>query len=91
MSNWTPLTDLWDEYQETLDARPTYLDPSAGMEEALPPNLQIGEMEREDIEAYIRERMQELTQAPVSPSIFAAYLFRTLMVGMMWEQERIGN
>jgi hypothetical protein len=93
---WQPLTDHWDKYEERLqEAADAGLldDPEEAQEIIYPEELYIGEGEKDDVREFITDRLNELYSSfdgDFDPNILGTYIFRALMLGMVWERERIG-
>ena len=96
---WTPLTDHWNKYQAHLEKANDaglFDDPIDAQEILYPAKLHLGEGEKEDIRSFITDRLNELYYAYMTqgeefnPSLLGTYIFRSILLGMMWEQERIG-
>jgi hypothetical protein len=102
MSEWQPLTDIWDLYDKSMaTAVESGLldgdeeDVALAEQYVWPVDLHIGDWEQEDVQKYVNERMTEIVgkiknHGGLSPNLIAAYLFRSVMCGMLWERERIG-
>lgn len=94
--SWHPLTDQWNEYQAHLaEAEEAGLldDPEEAQEIIYPEDLYMGEGEKDDVREFITSRLQELYQTfdgDFDPNLLGTYLFRSLILGMKWERERIG-
>jgi hypothetical protein len=99
MSDFQPLSDIWDVYTASLDeaVRQGFLDDDDLSENYVwPADLDIGEWEQKDVQKYVHERMVEIverikTQGGINPNIIAGYIFRSVICGMMFEMERIGR
>ena len=55
----------------------------------------MGEGELEDAKQFISERTQEMIQViryykAVPPEMLSSYVLRSLIAGMLWQQDRIG-
>lgn len=96
---WHPLTDHWKTYKERLEeAESNGLldDPLDAQEIIYPDELFLGETEKEDVRDFITERLQELynhyqvTEGSFDTNLIGTYIFRSIILGMMWERERIG-
>ena len=97
--DWTPLTDIYDTYSsevESAEQDGVLDDPVAAEQIVWPSGLRIGELEREDIENYLRERVEEIidhTEASgkiLDLNLLYILFFRTLISGMLWEAQRLG-
>ncbi len=94
-----PLTDIWSTYNESLDVavdRGLIDDPELAEDYVWPVDLGLYDSEQDDIKQYIQERMSEVMERTQSergldPNLVAAYLFRSVICGMLWEHERIGR
>lgn len=99
MSEWQPLTDIWETYNASLDeaVEQGYIDdPSLAEDYVWPVDLFLGDKEQDDVKRYVQDRMSEIvervrTERGLDPNLVAAYLFRSIICGMMWERERIGR
>lgn len=99
MNDWQPLTDIWETYNASLDeaVEQGYIDDPALAEDYVwPVDLFLGDKEQDDVKRYVQERMSEIvervrTERGLDPNLVAAYLFRSIICGMMWERERIGR
>jgi hypothetical protein len=97
--NWQPLTDIWDIYSHSLSQANDegwIDDPELAEDYVWPADLKIGPEEQEDMKKYVNERMTELVERVkkdrgVDPNVLAGYVFRSVIVGMLWEAERIGR
>jgi CRISPR/Cas system CSM-associated protein Csm5 (group 7 of RAMP superfamily) len=95
---WTPLEDVWDDYVATVNTATEegLLETRESAENVIyPSRLIIAETEKEEVRRYIGERMEEIIAQiqrdnAVDGNFLAAYLFRTLIAGMLWERQRIG-
>jgi hypothetical protein len=93
MKQWMPLTDIWNEYSERLDK----IDSADLAEEIVyPPNLFMGEGEKEDIKLFVASRMEEMVEQVQSNGGFNLHwlsgaLFKCVITGMNWERQRIGR
>lgn len=97
---WQPLSDHWDEYQSNLEsalADGLMDDPLDAQIIIYPDELFLGEGEKEDIRSFVTERLNEVYQSFMQneehfdPNVFGTYLFRSILIGMVWERERIGK
>lgn len=94
MAEWKPLRDIWMKYNLDIYQKMASQDPDE-LEAFWPDNLYIGEVEREDIEKFVHERTHDIVQAiqaygGVHPMMIASYILRSVVSGMMWENERLG-
>jgi hypothetical protein len=98
-NNWNPLNDLWDSYNEKL--KENELTNIFSLKETdidaifWPEDLFMGEGELEDAKQFISERTQEMIQViryykAVPPEMLSSYVLRSLIAGMLWQQDRIG-
>lgn len=96
---WQPLTDIWETYNASLDeaVNEGYIhDPTLAEGYVWPSDLGLSDGEQENIKLYVEERMGEIverikTEKGLDPNLVAAYLFRSIICGLMWERERIGR
>lgn len=97
---WHPLTDHWINYQNKIDeadAAGLMDDPVDAQEIIYPDELFLGEGEKEDMRDFITERLNELYShyqivgGQFDPNMIGTYIFRSILLGMMWERERIGR
>lgn len=93
---WHPLTDHWNKYQERLEAADEeglLDDPEIAQEIIWPDDLFLGEGEKDDLRDFVSNRLEELLanfDGDFNPNLIGTYLFRSLLLGMLWERERIG-
>jgi len=97
---WQPLTDHWTTYTEHIQeaAEAGLLDDPLDADEIVyPDELHVGEGEKDDLRDFITERLQELyghyqaTGGGFDPSVIGTYIFRAILMGMLWERDRIGR
>jgi hypothetical protein len=97
--DWTPLQDHWDEYEAHLESAledGLLDDPTAAQELLYPPVLHLGEGEKDDVREFVSERLSELftvyqNQGTFNIDLIGTYIFRAILMGMEWENERIGR
>ena len=96
---WQPLTDHWESYKSKLEeaeAEGLLDDPTEAQSIIYPDELFLGEGEKDDVRDFITERLNELfqhyqhTEGKFDPNVVGTYIFRSIILGMMWERERIG-
>jgi hypothetical protein len=93
-----PLSEIWEVYTTSLDeavANGLIDDDTTNEDYIWPVDLKFGDWEQADLKRYVHERMTEVvdrikTQNGLDPNLVAAYIFRSVLCGMMWEKERIG-
>jgi len=99
MDDWQPLTDIWDEYNSSLDTaiEKGYIG-DVDLEQGFvwPTDLYLGEVEQQDVQKYVHERLREIVDSihlnkGLNPNLVAGYIFRSVICGMMWQKERIGR
>lgn len=93
MDDFSPLTDIWDEYSLKLDQ---IQEADLAEEIVYPRQLFMGEGEKEDIKRFVTERMQEMYDfskktGGINLHWISGFIFKSLISGMMWERERIGR
>ena len=93
MTEWQPLTNIWDNYSEQLDA---IEEAELADDIVYPRDLFIGEGERENIKEFVTERMAEMHEhaqrhGGVNLHWVSGFLFKSLITGMKWERERVGR
>jgi len=97
---WNPLSDHWDVYTgrlEEAEAEGLLDDPVDAQEIIYPEELFLGESEKEDVRSFITDRLNELynhyqeSEGRFDPNFIGTYIFRSTILGMMWERERIGR
>jgi hypothetical protein len=97
--SWEPLTDHWREYQTLLEdamAKGLFEDPADAQEVLYPKDLNMGEGEKDDLRAFVSARLNEVYHdykergEEFNPNLVGTYIFRAVILGMMWENERIG-
>lgn len=96
---WQPLQDHWDEYQAHLESaleEGLLDDPTDAQEILYPKELHLGEGEKDDIREFVHERITELyetfqRQEDFNTNLVGTYIFRAVLLGMAWENERIGR
>lgn len=94
-----PLNDLWDTYTGALDnavASGLVDDQELNESYVWPLDLDWSEWEQSDVKRYVHNRMTEIIErvqavGGLDPNVVAGYIFRSVVVGMMWQQERIGR
>lgn len=99
MDDFQPLSDIWQNYNDSLSSAidQGYIDdPDTAEHFVWPSDLKFGEGEQDDVQRYVHERMTEIvdrvkSDRGVDPNVIAGYIFRSVVVGMMWERERIGR
>lgn len=97
--DWQPLNQIWDTYTDSLDnaiANGFMDDDELSDSYVWPLALGFGDAETNDVKRYVHERMTEIVdriknQGGVDPNLIAGYIFRSVLCGMMWERERIGQ
>lgn len=91
--DWHPLTDLWDNYSEKLDA----VEEAELAEDLVWPNeLFMGTSEKDDVKSFVSERIEEMIQQAknaggINLQYIGGFLFKSLVTGMLWERERVGK
>jgi hypothetical protein len=98
MEDWQPLNDIWSTYVGSLDAaiEHGYIDdPDLAQDYVWPVDLQLSDDEQQDLQKYTYERQREVIERVksdrgVNPNLIAGYIFRSVIVGMMWERDRKG-
>ena len=98
-NQWQPLTEIYDEYSASLEtaiAEGFLDDPDLAENFIWPADLHIHANEQEDVRRYVSERMTEVVERVkrdkgFDPNVLAGYIFRSILVGMMWERERYGR
>jgi hypothetical protein len=96
--NEQPLTDIWEVYSESLNkaiSANLFREEDLSDDYVWPHDLLIDDWEREDVKRYVTERMSEIVdrlevKKALEPNLIAAYLFRSVIAGMLWEKNRIG-
>jgi len=96
---WQPLQDHWDEYQAHLESaleEGQLDDPIEAQEIIFPSELHFGEDEKDNIREFVGERVNELysefsRREEFNINLIGTYLFRAILMGMAWEDERIGR
>jgi hypothetical protein len=100
MASWHPLTDHWMNYQQRIndaDAEGLLDDPLGAQEIIYPDELSFGEGEKEDVREFVEARLNELYAnyqnigGKFDINAIGTYIFRSIILGMMWESERIGR
>lgn len=99
MDDWQPLNDIWSIYANSLDAavEEGYIDdPDIAHDYVWPVDLQLSEEEQTDLQKYTYERQSEIvgrvkSERGLNPNLIAGYIFRSVIVGMMWERDRKGK
>jgi len=94
-----PLTEIWDIYTHSLDqaiADGFLTDEEISDSYVWPHDLHLADWEEEDVKRYISDRMTEITErvktrGGLDPNLVAGYLFRSIILGMLWHHERIGR
>jgi hypothetical protein len=96
---WQPLTEHWHSYQNHLEEAMEdglFDDPLDAQEILYPDELFMGEGEKDDVRQFITDRLNELYHSyrlegeEFNPNLIGTYLFRAVLMGMVWERERIG-
>jgi len=96
---WQPLQDHWDEYQAHLESAledGLMDDPIDAQEILYPSDLHMGEGEKEGLREFVAERVNELysefsRRDEFNTNLVGTYIFRAILMGMAWENERIGR
>lgn len=95
---WTPLENHWRAYYEQLieaDRQGFLSDPELAEEYSYPPELKLAETELDGLNLFAERRMEELGQVfslvGVNERAIVSYMMNAVLVGMMWEKERIGR
>lgn len=97
---WQPLSDHWTTYKDKLEeaeAEGLLDDPENAQSVIYPEELFLGEGEKDDVREFITERLNELYQhyqqidGKFDPNFVGTYVFRSIILGMLWERERIGR
>jgi hypothetical protein len=93
MTNWEPLTNIWDEYTIQLDS---VQEAELTEDIVYPPVLFMGDEEKQDIQKFVMDRVEEMTEEArarngVNLQWIGAFLFKSLITGMVWERERVGK
>jgi len=99
MSEWQPLTDIYDTYSASLSTaidEGFIDDPDTAENYIWPSELRMHELEQEDVKKYVADRMTEIIERVkrekgFNPNYLAGFIFRSVMCGMMWERERYGR
>lgn len=98
MIEWSPLNDQWNKYEQTIQeaSEGGFLEDAEDADKVVWPYfLNIGEGEKEDINRFVVNRVNELLSSvpskEINPNYIASYIFRSVISGMMWEYERIGH
>jgi len=93
MAQFHPLNDILDDYSMKLDK----VEEADLADDVIWPNeLFIGETEREDVKEFLNNRMHEIISQSnhgggLNMQSFGAFLFKSLVSGMLWERERHGR
>lgn len=96
---WEPLTSHWEVYKGQLEnalARGLFDDPVAAQDILYPSDLYLGEDEKNDLRTFVGERLTEIHEKykeegeEFNANLIGTYIFRSIILGMMWENERIG-
>ena len=98
MDEWRPLSNIWEIYTGSIKqaiSQGLSNDPEVAEGYAWPPDLNFGSLEQDDVRSYVNDRMGEIIEnlhanKGIDPNFIAAYIFRTLISGMMWERQRVG-
>lgn len=93
MNEWQPLNDLWDGYSTKLD---NVKEADLADDIVWPNDLFMGEQEKEDVKAFVSERIEEMIseaqrQQGINIQWIGGFLFKSLITGMLWERERVGR
>lgn len=93
MSDWQPLQDIWDEYSGKLD---NINEAELADEQMWPHTLFMGESEKEDVKAFVTERISEMVShaqntGGINLQWIGGFMFKSLVAGMLWERERVGK
>lgn len=94
-----PLSEIWNIYDESLEraiADDLLSEEEISDEYVWPSDLHMGDWEQEDVKRYVHERMTEITdrikaRGGIDPNLIAGYIFRSVILGMLWEHERVGR
>lgn len=97
-NGWTPLQDIWEAYSDSLDTAISegfIQDEEISAKYIWPIDLNVASTEQDDVKMYVHERMQEIFERikhdhGLDPNVLANVIFRSILVGMMWQKERRG-
>jgi hypothetical protein len=99
MADWNPLQSIWEDYGKSLDsviAEGLIQDEEVSDQYIWPPDLRIAGIEQDEVKRYVHERVEELYERikqdrGINADLLANIIFRSVLVGMMWEYERVGR
>lgn len=98
MDSWTPLEDQWRSYfDQLIEANDAGLldDEESADEYGYPEALTLGDTEKTELGDFAFRRTAELNEIfnhfGLQEKAIGSYLMNAVLVGMLWERERIGR
>ena len=97
--DWTPLEDNWDKLARMIEEAAIeglLQDPELADKHAWPLELSLADDEKEQVGQFTVDRVSELfevfeNERVISPRLIGQYILHSVLTGMTWQRERIGN